>query len=639
MLKTILFFVALLSTSFAISQYTEIEEVILIGKKVDSTRIYRLDEKRILAKNASDVGDLIRLFPGVHVTNYGGIGGLKTANFRSLGAGQTSVVFDYQAQSTTQSGATDLGLIPADFISELAVIQQASTDILLPIKSKLSGNILAIQTKHQAFNYKKNGLVGMQTGSFGLIEGFAFGQKRWEKLKISISGKSRFYNGSFPFAYYNGSTRVNTTRKNNQVIDHYGMISCSYALAKNHLFSLGITGNSYNKQLPGAVIFYNELAKQYLSGNQFDFSLRHLYSGKMTQIKTQFNHQLNQLTYTDSNYLNAAGFLKNDFHAQQSDGELQLKIQLNKKSNCLIGTSLRNEKLDAASLSVLPNRTVSESMLGITTNQFGVLNGQIGLLSFTDNFSNNSTAKVYFLPSIDWLIKRKQVTIGVAFRQSLRLPTFSELYYQQIGNNQLLPEKGSQFSLRLLHAYKRKTMIFQTIIQPYFARVTNKINAIPSKNLFIWSIQNIGVTRAFGSEFSEQINSRLGKGILGIAVNYTFQYCIDITNPTSPTYKHIISYSPLHSGGIEINYNWTSWRVFSQFNYQGKRFALNENNSSNELTAFNTIDVGGSYRFEKHNQSFNIRLTINNLTNKSNSYINYFVLPGINFNMKISYEI
>lgn len=639
MLKTILFFVALLSTSIAISQYTEIEEVILIGKKVDSTRIYRLDEKRILAKNASDVGDLIRLFPGVHVTNYGGIGGLKTANFRSLGAGQTSVVFDYQAQSTTQSGATDLGLIPADFISEIAVIQQASTDILLPIKSKLSGNILAIQTKHQAFNYKKNGLVGMQTGSFGLIEGFAFGQKRWEKLKISISGKSRFYNGAFPFTYYNGSTQVNTTRKNNQVIDHYGMISCSYALAKNHLFSLGITGNSYNKQLPGAVIFYNELAKQYLSGNQLDFSLRHLYTGKMTQIKTQFNHQLNQLTYTDSNYLNAAGFLKNDFQAQQSDGELQLKIQLNKKSNCLIGTSLRNEKLDAASLSVLPNRTVSESMLGITTNQFGVLNGQIGLLSFTDNFSNNLTAKTYILPSIDWLIKRKQVAIGVAFRQSLRLPTFSELYYQQIGNNKLLPEKGSQFSLRLLHAHKRKTMIFQTIIQPYFARVTNKINAIPSKNLFIWSIQNIGVTRAFGSEFSEQINSRIGKGILGITVNYTFQYCIDITDPTSQTYKHIISYSPLHSGGIEINYNWTSWRVFSQFNYQGKRFALNENNSSNELTAFNTIDVGGSYRFEKHNQSFNIRLTINNLTNKSNSYINYFVLPGINFNMKISYEI
>ena len=138
MLKTILFLGAFTLTFISFSQYKEIEEVILIGKSVDSTRIYRLDEKRILAKNACDVGDLMRLFPGVQVTSYGGIGGLKTANFRSLGAGQTSVVFDYQAQSTTQSGATDLGLIPADFISEIAVIQQASTDILLPIKSKLS---------------------------------------------------------------------------------------------------------------------------------------------------------------------------------------------------------------------------------------------------------------------------------------------------------------------------------------------------------------------------------------------------------------------------------------------------------------------------------------------------------------------
>ncbi|MFM2039779.1 MAG: hypothetical protein RLZZ493_368 [Bacteroidota bacterium] len=639
MLKTILFLGAFTLTFFSFSQYKEIEEVILIGKSVDSTRIYRLDEKRILAKNASDVGDLMRLFPGVQVTSYGGIGGLKTANFRSLGAGQTSVVFDYQALSTTQSGATDLGLIPADFISEIAVIQQASTDILLPIKSKLSGTILAIQTKHQATTYKKNGLVGMQTGSFGLIEGFAFGQKRWEKLKISISGKSRFYNGAFPFTYNNGATQVNTTRKNNQVIDHYGMFSCSYTPAKNHLLSLGISGNSYDKQLPGAIIFYNEHAKQYLSGNQLDFQLRHLYTGKMIQLKTQFNHQINQLTYTDSNYLNAAGFLKNEFHAQQTDGELQLKMSLTNKTSCLIGTSLRNEKLVAATLSLLPNRTVSESMLGITTNYFGVLNGQVGLLAYTANFSDKTAAKTYILPSIDWLFKRKQIAFGVAFRQSLRLPTFSELYYQQIGNNQLLPEKGSQFSLRMLHTYQRKRMIFQTIIQPFFAHVTNKINAIPSKNLFIWSIQNIGKTRAFGTEFSEQMNSRLGKGIIGMTVNYTFQYCVDITDPASPTYNNLISYSPLHSGGIELNYNWNSWRVFSQFNYQGKRYALNESIPANELAAFNTIDIGGSYRFEKNNRSFNVRMTINNLTNKPNSYINFFVLPGINFNMKISYEI
>lgn len=639
MLKTILFLCAFTLTFFSFSQYKEIEEVILIGKSVDSTRIYRLDEKRILAKNACDVGDLIRLFPGVQVTSYGGIGGLKTANFRSLGAGQTSVVFDYQAQSTTQSGATDLGLIPADFISEIAVIQQASTDISLPITSKLRGTIVAIQTKHQATNYKKNGLVGIQTGSFGLIEGFAFGQKRWEKFKMSISIKSRYYNGSFPYTYNNGTTQVSTTRKNNQVIDHYGMISCSYTPAKKHLFSMGIIGNNYDKQLPGAIIFYNEHAKQYLTGNQLDCYLRHLYTGKMIQIKTQLNQQINQLTYIDSNYLNAAGFLKNVFHAQQTDGELQLKIMLSKKTSCLIGTSLRNEKLEAATLNTSPNRTVSESMFGITSNSIGVINGQIGLLSFSDNFSTNAATKTYILPSIDWLMKRKQFAFGIAFRQSLRLPTFSELYYQQIGNNQLLPEKGSQLSIRLLHTYQRKKRIFQTIIQPYFADVTNKINAIPSKNLFIWSIENIGRTRALGTEISEQINSQLGKGIIGIAVNYTFQYCIDISDPTSITYKNLISYSPLHSGGIELNYNWRNWRVFSQFNYQGKRYALNETIPANELVAFNSIDIGGSYRFENRYHSCIIRLTVNNLTNKYNSYINFFVLPGINLNLKISYEI
>lgn len=638
MLKTILFFVTILSTSIAISQYTEIEEVILIGKKSDSTRIYRLDEKRIATKNAADVGELVRYLPGVQVTAYGGIGGLKTANFRSLGAGQTSVVYDHQAQSTTQSGATDLGLIPADFITEIAVIQLASTDVFLPVKSKLSGSILAIQSKHQASDYNKNGIIGLQTGSFGLVEGFGLVQKRWNKLRMTLSGKSRFSEGSYPFDYKNGNTIISSIRKNNQVIDHYGQFSCNYFPSNNHSFSFGLTGNRYNKQLPGAVIFYNDNAQQYLNGNQIDGLLRYVYSTKNIQLKTQINHHRNQLIYLDSNYLNAAGFLKNEFQAQQIDGECQVKFKINQQTNCLVGTNIRTERLHGEKLSVQPNRIVSESIIGLTNNRFGVLNAQVGWLTVNDNFSS-SARKQYVLPSLDWMLTAKKIAVGITFRQSLRLPTFSEMYYQQIGNSQLLPEKGSQFSLRLLYNYKRKKSIVQTIIQPFYAHVTNKINAIPSKNLFIWSIENIGQTRALGAEIAEQISVRMKNGIIGLSANYTFQYCIDITDRTSATYKDVISYSPLHTGGLEINYSCKQWRIFSQINYLGKRFALNENIPANELAAFSTIDIGGSVQLSRNKQSLSIRLTVNNITNQNYNYINYFVMPGVNFHLKLSYEI
>ena len=638
MLKTILFFVTILSTSIAISQYTEIEEVILIGKKSDSTRIYRLDEKRIATKNAADVGELVRYLPGVQVTAYGGIGGLKTANFRSLGAGQTSVVYDHQAQSTTQSGATDLGLIPADFITEIAVIQLASTDVFLPIKSKLSGSILAIQSKHQASDYNKNGIIGLQTGSFGLVEGFGLVQKRWNKLRMTLSGKSRFSEGSYPFDYKNGNTIISSIRKNNQVIDHYGQFSCNYFPSNNHSFSFGLTGNRYNKQLPGAVIFYNDNAQQYLNGNQIDGFLRYVYSTKNIQLKTQVNHHRNQLIYLDSNYLNAAGFLKNEFQAQQIAGECQVKFMINQQTNCLVGTNIRTERLHGEKLSVQPNRIVSESIIGLTNNRFGILNAQVGWLTVNDNFSS-SAGKQYVLPSLDWMLTAKKIAVGITFRQSLRLPTFSEMYYQQIGNSQLLPEKGSQFSLRLLYNYKRKKSIVQTIIQPFYAHVTNKINAIPSKNLFIWSIENIGQTRAVGAEIAEQISVRMKNGIIGLSANYTFQYCIDITDRTSATYKDVISYSPLHTGGLEINYSCKQWRIFSQINYLGKRFALNENIPANELAAFSTIDIGGSVQLSRNKQSLSIRLTVNNITNQNYNYINYFVMPGVNFHLKLSYEI
>jgi outer membrane receptor protein involved in Fe transport len=90
---------------------------------------------------------------------------------------------------------------------------------------------------------------------------------------------------------------------------------------------------------------------------------------------------------------------------------------------------------------------------------------------------------------------------------------------------------------------------------------------------------------------------------------------------------------------VSILINSKKWRVFSKFNYQGKRFALNENIPANELAAFSTIDIGGSVKLNMNKQMLYVRLTVNNITNQNYNYINFFVMPGINFHLKLTYEI
>ena len=76
---------------------------------------------RIQRRLVNDVGQLMSLFTGVQTKSYGGLGGMKTITFRSLGAGHISVVSDHFALSQTQSGQADLGQIPVDFINKLEV--------------------------------------------------------------------------------------------------------------------------------------------------------------------------------------------------------------------------------------------------------------------------------------------------------------------------------------------------------------------------------------------------------------------------------------------------------------------------------------------------------------------------------------
>ena len=44
--------------------------------------------------NSNSVADALRYFAGVQVKDYGGVGGIKTVNIRSMGTNHTGVVYD-----------------------------------------------------------------------------------------------------------------------------------------------------------------------------------------------------------------------------------------------------------------------------------------------------------------------------------------------------------------------------------------------------------------------------------------------------------------------------------------------------------------------------------------------------------------
>lgn len=632
------------SSCFVIGQEeTVMDEVVIQGKNnKENSLSLTLNSKTIENKLASDLGQVMKLFPGIQVKNYGDVGGMKTVSFRSLGAGHTALSLDYSGVSTTQSGQNDLSNIPTDFIQQVELISLSPTRVDIPIHAKLSGVVIHVETLH-AYRQSnpKNILIGGSVGSFDRYE--AIGMLAYQAKKVfsaTATGKYRSYGGNFPFSYRNGNTTIHERRNNNRLTEYFGTGSFQLKLNEHHTLQARFSANNYDKQLAGAVVFYNSNTKQYLAGYGYTSSLNHRFQKNKFQGFTAVNFQNNQLKYLDSSYLNAIGYLDQRYHSTQFDAQTQWSYALRENINILAGSSFTMEQLFGKNLTQQPFRNSSESLLGLQIKWIEKINfllqlGSQGIFEKRDSILNQ---KWYFSPASSFQFQlNTRNSIGISYRYTNRQPTFSELYYQQIGNTKLRAEKAHLAALQYNFTYAFSKGTNQLIVQPYYTYALDKILAIPTKNLFIWSIQNIGKSDAFGLELVETFQRRFGKHTVGFRLNYTFQWTRDLSNPQSVNYGDQLSYSPINTGSLELTYAWKRFNLFVLQSYLGERYALNQNIPSNLLEAYYLLDAGAAYSIVLKRHELALRFTVNNITNKQYYYINYFVMPGINFNIKLHY--
>lgn len=619
-----------------------IEEVVISqsNERENSIQI-ELSKDKIQNKLANDLGQILSLLPGLQIKNYGDVGGLKTVSFRSLGAGHTALVQDYSSVSTTQSGQADLSSFPVDFIERLELIALSPTRTQIPIHAKLAGVVVNVESVHSYVGTnQRNVILGVQAGSFDQYEGYLMLQKRSKKWAGTLNGKIRSYGGNYPYTYLNGNTTIRERRKNNSLLEYFGTTSFQFSLNQHHRFQFRISGNEYKKDLAGAVVFYNSNAAQYLNGYGINASVNHQFRKNRWTVFSSVNYQKNKLQYLDSTYLNSQGYLDQRYNSGQLDFQSQAAYAITENLEVLIGSSFIYEELKGRSLLGNPYRNTSESLIGIEWKAVGKILAQLGAQGVFEKRENTAQSQWNLLPALSWSFDLgSKNKIGIVYRYTCRQPTFNELYYQQIGNTKLRTEKAHITSIRYELVLPFKKGISQTMIQPFYSYVYDKILAIPTKNLFIWSIQNIGKSDAAGVEFTQFIQKKVLNQTFGVRINYTFQYTRDISDPASSTYGHNLSYSPLHSGSLELDYSWKKLGFFVLTSYLGERYALNQNIPSNLLEAYLLLDTGVSYTQQLKKNELTLRLSVNNISNKQYSYINYFVMPGTHFNLRLQYAL
>lgn len=650
-LKITVFLGLLFFPFFAYSQKDTIQsypEIRVKGRHVKIEKYTALSLEQIDALAPDDLGSLLQYITGITIKDYGGIGGIKTLSNRGLGGQHTQLIVDGFPINDVQNGQINFAAIQPNNIEEIKVSHQAENEPL-PVSALIKGSDIQIKTFDQQFSSHLLSVRSTITvGSFGQKEVAAGIKKGGQNNFISFSGGTKTYEGDYPYRLYSGENEENQVRKNNTLNDYHLSLGGGFKWRKEstkHVIKLNANTHQIDQKLPGAVILYNDLSRETLKTWNTGVGANYQLTAKNMHLIIFTNYAHRHLHYHDPNYLNMAGFLDNKYSLHSVVGGFNYRYTW-KDLIIQVGNDFGADQLNSNRELGSPQRYTNTSMLKARYNwsYFYVEASAFSqLIVDQNNMQNHRNNYVKVHPQLavftsDRLFKNWQFFVW--YKPSSRAASFNELYFSQTGNKDLIPEESAQLDLGLRFAKTIKRFDFQIQGNVFRNRVDHKIIALPTKNLFIWSIQNIGKVDIYGGDLN--LIGALGFGNdwkFHFQGGMSYQKAIDISDQESPTYKHQIAYTPKLTGNATLSGSYKQAGLNLSMLYIGKRYSLNENISSNQLDPYFILNLSASYAYNiKGQHTLKLHAGVKNITNQSYNFVRYFVMPGINYFIKLSYD-
>ena len=590
----------------------------------------------------NSVAEVVNTFSGVTLKDYGGIGGLKTVMVRSLGANHTGVFVDGIQFNDAATGQVDLGKISIQNASEVTLHVGHTNDLSQPARFYASASVININSTTPDFKSKSLHLkTSVKTGSFGLIQpSVSFQKKINDKSYTGLSVSYANAKGEYPFLMkYGSSSDTIAYRKNSDIKTLNINALFSYNFSEKQNLSLTLYYYRSERGLPGAIVYYNPFAAQRLWNNDF-------FSG--IQYKNNVNKRIlwlstlklsqSYLRYLDPEYLNTDGKIDNRYLQREYYVSQVLRYKIIDSLNFSFATDLFVNTLTTNLYNYsTPARYSSLSVFALqyTFNRLE-MHGNILATYIAEKTVSGTPApgrkKLSPTFSLGYkVLNSGNIRLRFLYKDIFRMPTFNDLYYTLAGNNNLHPENAKQFNLGI-SAYTGFMFIeyFSIKSDLFYNSVNDKIVAVPTKNLFVWSMQNIGVVDVRGLELQMQLQTKpfLKDFRFSIYSNYTYQKAMDITEKDSPTYRNQIPYIPFETFSSRSSLTYKNLSLSYNLLFNGFRYALGENIYYNMIPSWWVSDVSIFYSKEFNKYTLQMKGEISNIFNTQYEVIRSFPMPG-----------
>ena len=635
-------------------QVHHIQEVVVTSRLISRETIpsQTLGGEELKKLNSLSVADALRYFSGLQLKDYGGVGGIKTVNIRSMGTNHLGIFYDGIELGNAQNGQIDLGQFSLDNVEEISLYNGQRSAIFQPASDFGNAGSVYIRTKAPRFMLGKryNLLVRAKYGS---SDTFRFSslweQKLSDHISSSLSTGVLTSSGRYKFRYRR-VTEDNTVAYDTTAVRHNGDI---WAFRIEENVRGGIADGYWNvkaytyhseRGIPGAIVnnVWRRGERQWDHNTFGQAVFQKSFGDKFsTKALAKYAYYVTRYVNNDETQIH----VDNTYRQQEMYFSTSNVYEILSKWSVSMSYDFKWNKLNANMVDFAFPHRYSNFVSLATALTLSRIQAQASLVEqvvkdhvkYGASSSSRSTLTPAFFVNV-YPFESKLLAVRAFAKKSFRMPTFNDLYYADMGNSKLNPESALQYDLGFVLNKDWKQGIvdhFRLQVDGYYNTVHDKIVAYPKGQQFRWTMLNLGKVHIKGVEAMAEVGLEPAKDWKVTArLQYTYQDARDVTDPNTSYYKDQIPYIPWHSGSAILGLSWREWDLAYSFIYSGERYSQQENILYNHLQPWYTHDMSVVY----HARIWSARLDVNNIFSQDYDVILNYPMPKRNYMLTLEYN-
>ncbi|MBQ9093395.1 MAG: TonB-dependent receptor [Prevotella sp.] len=616
-----------------------LSSVNVYGRRPLATR-QALHGKELQALSTTSIADALKYFAGVQIKDYGGLGGLKTVNVRSLGAQHVGIYIDGIRVTNAQNGTVDLGKFSLSTMETVELYNANKLDDCQSASEYASGATVYLRTRRPANDSLSAQLRMASFGTYMAKANMQFARKGWCGF-VDIEGLTS--KGDYPFRYKSEFEDTVGHRDNSDI--KYGRIEGS-------LFKGGFSSHIYyyysERGCPGGIVrrlsdkytnvgrewdgdFFTQMSYNWQAGNH-RFKVNAKYTNEYLRYCTDYPENQNTAKvnnhYRQEDIYGAACYSWRPWHWMALSASYDIRYSKLNADLKHFDTVHRTDQKQVAALQI--NWRGMQLAASLLHQHYK---------DYTQTHTGAADPLDRFTPAISLGYTVKSLTLRAWHKKIFRAPTLNDLYYTQAGNRNLKPEYTKQWNIGAEWHYSSPRWNASIQADGYINKIENRIVCLPLKGTYTWSMMNYGYTYCRGLNATGNVRHSIRDWNFSLLTSLTWQRDLDRTDPDGDIYNKPICYSPTLSYGITGIVAWRRLSLtVSDLHVSERMWSYAD--PEDVLKPYNNIDIKLSYLHTVAKKTdIGICLEVNDLLDEQYEHIPRYPMPGRNYKLTLSLSL